>query len=180
VDYSAIQRQVLRLVSQVLKKPKLIFEDKLILEHALNLWSGCLLHSGGLFDEFVKPIDADIDTNQFVLSGLLYCRYETVREEFRQCLAAICRRAPDQTQLEKTKPLDFILKLLSVNFSLISEYPCKQYFELFCELLDKHFLEVASKRQLNSQDTGATGQVIDSEALLSTVIERIREENQQA
>lgn len=180
MDYSAIQRQVLRLVSQVLKKPKLIFEDKLILEHALNLWSGCLLHSGELFDEFIKPIDADIDTDQFVLAGLLYCPYETVREEFRQCLAAICRRAPDQAQPEKTKPLDFILKLLSVNFSLISEYPCKQYFELFCELLDKHFLEVASKRQLNSQDAGTTGQVIDSEALLSTVIERIREENQQA
>jgi len=133
-------------VSQVLKKPKLIFEDKLILEHALNLWSGCLLHSGELFDEFVKPIDADIDTDQFVLSGLLYCPYETVREEFRQCLAALCRMAPDQKQPDKTKPLDFILKLLSVNFSLISEYPCKQYFELFCELLDKHFLEVASKR----------------------------------
>jgi hypothetical protein len=69
---------------------------------------------------------------------------------------------------------------LSVNFSLISEYPCKQYFELFCELLDKHFLEVASKRQLNSQAAVAAGQVIDSEALLSTVIERIREENQKA
>ena len=88
--------------------------------------------------------------------------------------------APDQKRPEKTKPLDFILKLLSVNFSLISEYPCKQYFELFCELLDKHFLEVASKRHLGSQSTAATGQVIDSEALLSTVIERIREENQQA
>ena len=135
------------------------------------------MHSGALFDEFIKPLDAEVVADQFVLSGLLYCPYETVREEFRQCLAAICRMAPDQTQPEKTKPLDFILKLLSVNFSLISEYPCKQYFELFCELLDKHFLEVASERQVNSQDAVATREVIDSEALLSTVIERIREEN---
>lgn len=83
MDYSALQRQLLRLVSHVLKKPKLIFEDKLILEHALNLWSGCLLHRGDLFDEFVKPIDSDVVTGEFVLAGLLYCPYETVREEFR-------------------------------------------------------------------------------------------------
>lgn len=88
--------------------------------------------------------------------------------------------APDQNHPDRQKPLDFILKLLSVNFSLISEYPCKQYFELFCELLDKHFLEVASTGLPNSKSEGASKQVIDSEALLSTVIERIREENQQA
>ena len=180
VDYSALQRQVLRLTSQVLKKPKLIFEDKLIIEHALNLWVGCLLHRSDLFHEFVEPMDPEVDTNEFVLSGLLYCPYETVREEFRQSLAALCCMAPDRKHPGQRTPLDFILKLLSVNFSLISEYPCKQYFELFRELLDKHFLEEASSRQLSPHEEGAGGQVIDSEALLSTVIERIREENQQA
>jgi hypothetical protein len=68
VDYSALQHQVLRLTSQVLKKPKLIFEDKLIIEHALNLWVGCLLHRRDLFHEFVEPMDPEIDTNEFVLS----------------------------------------------------------------------------------------------------------------
>jgi hypothetical protein len=77
-------------------------------------------------------------------------------------------------------PLDFILKLLSVNFSLISEYPCKQYFELFRELLDKHFQEEAPNRQHSPDGEEPGGQVIDSEALLSAVIERIREENQLA
>jgi hypothetical protein len=156
VDYSALQRQVLRLTSQVLKKPKLIFEDKLIIEHALNLWVGCLLHRRDLFHEFVEPMDPEIDTNEFVLSGLLYSPYETVREEFRQSLAALCHMTPDRKHSGQITPLDFILKLLSVNFSLISEYPCKQYFELFRELLDKHFQEDAENRQLSpdGKDTG--------------------------
>jgi hypothetical protein len=68
--------------------------------------------------------------------------------------------------------LDFILKVLSSKFSLISEYPCKQYFELFCELLEKHYAEA---RQGSQQDPASY--VVDSEALLSSVIDRIREEN---
>jgi hypothetical protein len=58
---------------------------------------------------------------------------------------------------------------LTSNFSLISKYPSKQYFDLLCELLDKYLLEV----KLNPDRE----QVIDLEALLSSVIDRIREEN---
>lgn len=32
-----------------------------------------------------------------------------------------------------------MLRLLSNKFSLISNYRCKQYFELFCELIDHYF-----------------------------------------
>jgi hypothetical protein len=71
------------------------------------------------------------------------------------------------------RPLDHILNLLSTNFSLISEYPCKQYFELFCELLDKHFLEAKLSPK-------GVADVIDSEGLLSSVIDKIRQENQKA
>ena len=53
VDYSALQQKALCVTSQVLKKKKLIFEDKLIVDNALNLWVGCLLHRDDLFHEFV-------------------------------------------------------------------------------------------------------------------------------
>ena len=175
VDYSALQRQVLRVTSQVLKKGKLLFEDRLIVENALNLWVGCLLHRSDLFQEFVEPRDQDLASDELLLTGLLYCPYETVREEFKQSLSALCLRVRPVSEPGRVSPLDCTLKLLSSNFSLISEYPCKQYFELFCELIDKHFLE--AKMAPRSE---AAAQVIDSEALLSAVIDRIREENQKA
>lgn len=55
----------------------MIFEDKLIIENALSLWVGCILHNNALFDDFyffkgeenskIKSCD------DFVLTGLLYC-----------------------------------------------------------------------------------------------------------
>jgi ubiquitin carboxyl-terminal hydrolase 34 len=172
VDYSTLQRQVLRVTSQVLKKDKLLFEDRLIVESALNLWVGCLLHRGDLFQEFVEPEDPDVDPAELLLAGLLYCPYETVREGFRQSFSALCSRVRPG---DGPSPLDWTLRLLSRNFSLISEYPCQQYFALFCELIDRHFLEAKL-----GHGSEAASQVIDSEALLSAVIDRIREENHKA
>jgi hypothetical protein len=83
VDYSKLQRKVLSITSEVLKKPVLVFEDKLIVDNALNLWVGCLLHRADLFNEFIKPSDSQVQPNEFLLTGLLYCPYETVREEFK-------------------------------------------------------------------------------------------------
>ena len=136
VDYSVLQRKLLSVTSQVLKKQKLIFEDKLIVDNALNLWVGCLLHSDDLFYEFVESKDLDVNSNEFLLAGLLYCPYETVREEFKQSLGALCRKAREAEPKDKPNPLDFVLQLLSSNFSLISDYYSKQYFALFIELLD--------------------------------------------
>lgn len=154
------------MITQVLKKPKLVFEERLIVESALNLWVGCLLHRGELLDAFLSnPAEAEA----FILAGLLFCPYESVREDFRQSLSALCAAKSQKSALSS------ILQLLARNFSLISSYPCKQYFELFCELLDKHVL--ASRTGLAA---AANEDVIDSEALLSAVIGRISEENQKA
>jgi hypothetical protein len=139
VDYSALQKKVVEVTSLILKKESLIFEDKLILENALNLWTGCLLHRTELFKEFTELKSEEVNSDNLLLSGLLYCPYEGVRQEFKDSLEALCQKSDN---VPAPRPLDHILILLSTNFSLISEYPCKQYFELFCELLDKHFLEV--------------------------------------
>lgn len=95
--------------------------------------------------------------DEFLLTGLLYCPYETVREEFKQSFGALCRQGRGVDSSAQESPLDFVLGLLSQNFSLISEYPCKQYFELFCELLDKYFANT------NPGPEGAGKLVIDSE-----------------
>jgi hypothetical protein len=175
VDYSALQRQVLRVIGQVLKKTKLLFEDRLIVESALNLWVGCLLHRDGLFQELIELCEPGFSADELLLNGLLYCPYETVREEFRQSLSALCSKPRSAGAPGQVGPLEYILQLLSSNFSLISQYPCKQYFELFCELMDRYFLAAKA-----GPEDGGIASVIDSGALLSAVIDRIREENVKA
>jgi hypothetical protein len=62
----------------------MIFEDKLIIENALSLWVGCNLHMNELLEDFYKfSNDTVKSSDQFILSGLLFCEQEKVREEFK-------------------------------------------------------------------------------------------------
>lgn len=71
----------------MLSKNEMIFEDKLIIENALSLWVGCVLHRNELFNEFYNFRGADEDKikscDSLILHGLLFCPYEKVRDEFR-------------------------------------------------------------------------------------------------
>jgi len=49
IDGQALQKKVIGLISQLLKNKKLVFEDKLIIENALNLWTCCLINKEELF-----------------------------------------------------------------------------------------------------------------------------------
>ena len=162
IDGQGLQRKVLGLINQLLSQKKLVFEDKLIIENALNLWTSCLLNREELFTEFIESKDSDIKVDDFILSGLLFCPYDTVREEFSEALGAICRQKPKNPAA--VKPLDYVIKLLVTNFGLISENPSQQYFALFCELLDQYFLESKLK------SPGSAKNVVDPESLLSAVI----------
>lgn len=173
VDYPALQTKVLGVIQQVLLKDALIFEDKLIVNNALNLWVGCLLHKSGLIKAFVQSEGQEVNAEDLVLAGLLRCPYETVREEFKESLGALCRRPAGEGASEGFGALEFTLRLLSQNFSVISKYSCQQFLELFSELLD---LYCQQKDALASKGP----QVIDPEALLSSVIDQISAENQRA
>lgn len=174
VDYPALQAKVLGVIQQVLQKDTLVFDDKLIINNALSLWVGCLLHENGLIKAFVQSEGQEVDAERLVLAGLLHCPYETVREEFKESLGALCRRPTSDAVDDGFGALEFTLRLLSQNFSSISKYSCQQFLELFSELLDLH-----CQRQ---RDAGAKDgpRVIDPEALLSSVIDQISEENQRA
>ena len=70
------------------------FEDKLIIENALSLWVGCILYHQDLFNDFLefKGTGAITDISTFILTGLLYCPHEKIREEFRSSLEVITRK----------------------------------------------------------------------------------------
>jgi len=74
-----------------------------------------------------------------VLSGLLQCPHERIREEFKSTFGCLAKKLTHISEGIET-PLEFLLKILSAKFAMISEYPCKQFFELFCEIIDLHFI----------------------------------------
>ena len=120
VDYPALQAKVLGVIQQVLQKDTLVFDDKLIINNALSLWVGCLLHENGLIKAFVQSEGQEVDAERLVLAGLLHCPYETVREEFKESLGALCRRPTSDAVDDGFGALEFTLRLLSQNFSSIS------------------------------------------------------------
>lgn len=102
------------------------------------------------------------------MSGLLYCTEENIRQNFQQTLLDVARNL---TSLETETALGFLLKLLSKNFYQISDHFCRQFFELFNELIDLHFIKV----ELGTADIN----LFNAEALLGQIIDKIRADNTQ-
>ena len=100
----------------------MIFEDKLIIENALSLWVGCVLHRNELFNEFLqfKGKEGEVIRNcdEFILTGILYCPYEKVREEFKMSLSSIALKVSNSDRAHLSEyPLKHLLKLLSENIT---------------------------------------------------------------
>lgn len=74
IDYQKLLKKILTLISEVLHKETMIFEDKLIIENALSLLVGCILHKVELLNDFYQFKSTSIDScDEFVLGGILYC-----------------------------------------------------------------------------------------------------------
>jgi hypothetical protein len=100
---------------------------------------------------------------ELIMSGILYCSAEKIREDFKFTLLELAKQL--QTS-ESESALGFQLKLLSKNFHKISLYPCRQFFDLFNELIDYYFVKVT----LGSEESD----LFDPEQLLSQIIDKIR------
>ena len=179
IDYQQLLSKILTLISQLLDKGEdMIFEDKLIIENALSLLVGCILHKVELLGELYNFKSGSIPScDEFVLTGLLYCSQERIREEFKQTLGCLARKVtlnsmPKDKNLQP--PMFYLLRLLSSNFSLISDYQCKQYFELFCDLIDLYFI------MHTLVGSSENSHIFDAESLLSTIIDYIKDYNRQA
>lgn len=97
------------------------------------------------------------------MAGILYCSAEKIREDFKFTLLELAKQL--QTT-DSESALGFQLKLLSKNFHKISLYPCRQFFDLFNELIDYYFVKVT----LGTEERD----LFDPEQLLSQIIDKIR------
>lgn len=127
------------IASQILTKKVMILEDKLIIENALSLIVGSIMHKHELLQTLYDFKTEQMPSfEEFVLTGLLYTPQEKVREEFKQSLACLSLYLAASSEVRE-RPMNYLLRLLSNKFTIVSEYQCKQYFELFCDLIGQYF-----------------------------------------
>jgi hypothetical protein len=110
---------------------EITFEHKLILQNALNIWVGSILQQPELFTKALAFEGLD----ELIMCGVLYCGEEKVRDDFGTNLLLLARNH----QASEDSALGFLLRLLSKNFFKISEYSCRQFFDLFNELIDLYY-----------------------------------------
>ena len=159
-----LQQKILKLIAQVLEADRqdMTFEEKLIVENALSLWVGCILHKTELLNDFYST-----NSDDFLMRGLLFCQQDKIRDEFKVSLSLLSQKLLVGKELKEV-PLTYLLRLLTSRFSLISQHHCRQYFELFCELIDHYFSYAAS---IQGND------VFNPESLLGLIIDQIKEFN---
>ena len=96
-----------------------MLEEKLIVDNALNLWMACVIFEPRLFDSFRAGKEIG-SADDFILYGLLLCPIEKIRQSFSHVFSCIANRLDSQYNATV-----YLLQLCSVNFSKISEYPCR-------------------------------------------------------
>lgn len=136
----------------------MVYEDKVIVENALNLWVGCLQHDPALFVKFTQQTHAV----EFLMKGILGCEHESIRDQFKTILTNLF------TTLENTLALEFTLTTLFKNFDKLSG-KSDEYIGLFSNALENYAKRVQTNPELSK--------LLDSDAVLTAVIKRITLEN---
>ena len=136
LDFEKLQQQVVKLVSSILVQEQVSQEDKHIVENALGLWIGIVNYKPALFSAFsvFKGGNKIAAASDFIMHGVLYCKEEKIRQDFKTALSVLGRHS---------EALSFLIKILSANFSQISDFPCVQFFELYNELIDLFYAKQA-------------------------------------
>ena len=166
-EFSDVCRQIMDLVSQITQKSQFTLEDKIIVENAMALWTGCILNKPELFNEFVDWKNSDQtsavkDVGDFILGGLLRCPEEKIRLDFKNTFSSLSIHFSTGSN----SALVFLLGFLANNFKEISNNPARQFFELFNEL-------IALNAEINEFEDQST--IYDPMQLLTQIIEKIKE-----
>ena len=132
IDHKQLQIKLIKTIEGCIeKKDKMKFEDKQIIKNSFSLWICLLAHEKGMFEIFLQ--DSNINSEAFLLGGLLECQEEEIRECFRMSLLAL-------TKTNQANELRlWLLQMLSRQFETASRFESKQYFDLLIELIDEQF-----------------------------------------
>lgn len=87
IDFKQLQTCLLGLIAQIVPKDTHSMEEKNIVANALALWKCCMFNKHELFIDFLQTSKID----ELVMSGLLYCTQENIRQNFQSTLLEVAR-----------------------------------------------------------------------------------------
>lgn len=87
IDFRNLQSKLLNLIAQIVVKDTHTFEEKNIVSNSLNLWIGLVLYRPELFLDFLTFQKID----ELIMSGILYCSAEKIREDFKFTLLELAK-----------------------------------------------------------------------------------------
>ena len=126
--------KMLSILTVTVSKTSLILEDKIIIENALSIVVGILIYDKTLYPRFVSfnnDASSIKNTESLILLGLLSDE-DKVRSDFLQSLSVIATNLREK----ENNALYLLLGILANNFSIISNKPSRQFFELFNKMID--------------------------------------------
>jgi hypothetical protein len=101
---------LIKLVSSILVQEQIFAEDRQIVENAISLWIGIVNYRPALFSTFAeyKSSNTIAIASDFIMHGILFCKQEKIRQDFKTALSILGRH---------NDALSFLIKILSANFS---------------------------------------------------------------
>ena len=137
IDIEALQNKLVKIVSSILASGGDSIDEKFIVDSAMHVWTACTLFDQSLFSKFTQMTDFGSEiksTGDFILTGLLYSPVEKIRSTFRDAFVTLAKNTS-----KDCNAINYLISLCSVNFSKISDYPCRQFFSCFNEIVDTYF-----------------------------------------
>ena len=89
-----------------------VLDEKLIVDGSLSIWMGCLVYDSTLFEKFIAFDEFNkniMNPSDFIMTGILYCPIEKMRQSFRNILSVVTSRL----DTESPEAVHFLLNLLS-------------------------------------------------------------------
>eukprot|EP00743_Colponemidia_sp_Colp-15_P003962 GILK01004274.1.p1 GENE.GILK01004274.1~~GILK01004274.1.p1 ORF type:complete len:2187 (+),score=414.92 GILK01004274.1:440-6562(+) len=154
VDANRLQNRLMNLIGTTVDH-SVTSEDTQIIENALGLWIGMVLHDHKLLEQFFNRRE---DT---VLKGLFCAEEAQIRKEFTHAIYQICLNVVDVEPVPHVYFENLLLHTIPTP-DMTDKRECDQFFDLLCRLVE------------DSCDGRAGSEASKFESLLVDLAERVK------
>lgn len=105
IDFGELISKLIAIIGMTINQNEYESEDKNIIDCAIELWVGCLMHKNELMQ---AVYDAPVSVEEFTVKGLTFSKSLLVRKIFLGAIEQVCLKVI----FPERKPLPFFLNLL--------------------------------------------------------------------
>ena len=162
IDFVQLQEIILRMISSLLSKEDLTYNEKKIIENSLSLWMGCILHNPDIVPNFYSYQPEEFKDSAAILMAGLTNSDEKIRDEFYHSILLFSTKC----QPKDNSAFEYGLNTV-INFEPTGD--THNYYKLVCSLVDEYDTRVKEGK--------AKASLINTEEMFSVIIDMIISHN---